>query len=304
MSKDATFNPIASLPLVHSLTKAVKVVRRFQSRRFVIAVRIPDDWRKIFQVIFNPSDGSIFVNIPYSSIETGILSEGKLPSLEEEVKFSMEERGKVTSKLVKYSHHPDGRAHFSQSGHVRTEISRQSVPLTRSHGHIFTVQFQDIHQFDKARVPQDEEPPAKERSLLTFNFESYCPLALKFVGWWHHVNEFGHRTEPGKIGPKVVTQKPDGTRSQSFLMGSMEGDPFDQYVLTVSCEPRPLIDVDVPAALNVIGGFDEASQEGAMGELNFLCAAYPASDYESLRQRIGSIDLFTNPNSKLGANAG
>jgi len=291
MTSIRSFDPIASFPLVHSVRKSVKVVRRFHSRRFIFAVRVPGQWRKVFQVIFNRSDGSIFVNIPYSALEHGILSEGRLPRLQKEVQVSLEERGKVTSKLVKYAHHPDGRAHFSQSGQVRTEIVKQSVPLTKSQGHIFTLQFQGVLQFDKARLPRDEKPPTRNRTLLTFNFESYCPLALKFVGWWHHVSDLGARTAPGDVGPHVTTQKPDGTRSQSFLVGPLKGDPLDEFVMVVTCEPRALMDPGVPAALNIIGGFGELDRESPLGELSFICASYPASDYRSLVHRIGSIDL-------------
>jgi hypothetical protein len=47
--------------------------------------------------------------------------------------------GKIASHAVKYAHHPDGEAHFSQDGKVLTAIRRKAVPLDAAAGHLFTV---------------------------------------------------------------------------------------------------------------------------------------------------------------------
>jgi hypothetical protein len=65
--------------------------------------------------------------------------------------------GKVTSHLVKYSHHPDGRAHFSQDGKILTAIKRQSIALDRQNGHMFTLYIQGLHALDVARTAKDAE---------------------------------------------------------------------------------------------------------------------------------------------------
>jgi hypothetical protein len=286
------FDPIASYTLVNQQTQTTKLIKRFQSRRFVFAVRFPDQWRKVFQVIFSRSDGSLFVNVPYSSIKHGIVSEGTLPRLGEEIQIRLAEHGKVTSKHVKYSHHPDGMALFSQTGQVRTEIRNQSLPLNKSHGHIFTLECQDLLQFDEVQSPRDTKSPTRKRALLTYNFENLCPLALKFTGWWYRVGDLGSKTGIGDVGPRITSQKPDGTRSPSFIVGSLFGDPLHDFTLVVTCESRSLIDTDRSQLLNILGGFSSMHAKNSSSELSFMCALYPASDYETLVHQIGSIDLI------------
>jgi hypothetical protein len=170
------FQAIATFHVGEPGLTPLKTIRRFQSRRFVFGVRTSDTLFKVFQVIFSKSDGSLLVNIPYSSITHGILSKGRLPRGDVESQVHLEERGKVTSKLVKYSHHPDGKAHFSQDGKVRTEISRQSLPLAQAKGHLFTLHAQGLLQFAKEPTSTNANP-SPSRTLLTFSFDEYCPLS-------------------------------------------------------------------------------------------------------------------------------
>jgi len=283
------FQPIAAHHFGTPGTSPYKTLSRFQSQRFVFVVRVSGDSLKVFQVIFSDSDGSIFVNLPYTSIKHGIVSEGSLPRNVPDAQVHLDQRGKVTSKLVKYAHHPDGRAHFSQAGKVRTEIARKSVPLKQARGHLFTLQVQGMTQFAKEKAPAP--PPSRKRTVLTFDFPTYSPLALKFTGWWYHVRELAARTNPGPVGPTVITQKPNGVRQQSFLVGPLLGKPMADYALVVSCAARPFLSTSEPLLLNFIAGFGSASALDPLNDMSFLCASYPVSDHDSLAQRIGSIDL-------------
>lgn len=58
--------------------------------------------------------------------------------------LSLIDGGKVTSHKVKYSHHPDGRTHFSQDGKIFTKVIKSSASFDEVDGHLFTVQFQDF----------------------------------------------------------------------------------------------------------------------------------------------------------------
>lgn len=51
--------------------------------------------------------------------------------------LDLRDGGKVTSHLVKYAHHPDGEAHFSQTGKVLTQVRRRAMPLDGIEGHCF-----------------------------------------------------------------------------------------------------------------------------------------------------------------------
>jgi hypothetical protein len=119
-------------------------VEAFRSERIIVTLQIGSKRHKIFQLFFG-RDRSLYVSFPYFRHRTGILAAATIPANGQTTsQVNLQIGGKIASHLVKYSHHPDGRAHFSQDGRVRTEIKRQSVALDQQWGHIFTVQVQGI----------------------------------------------------------------------------------------------------------------------------------------------------------------
>jgi len=78
-------------------------------------------------------DGSLFVSTPYFGTGSGIVTRASIGS-GSPYTISLRQGGSVTSHLVKLSHHPNGRVHFSQTGKVKTEIIRQSFRLVDSIG--------------------------------------------------------------------------------------------------------------------------------------------------------------------------
>jgi hypothetical protein len=104
-----------------------RAIRFFAAERAVFVVGAYDSNHQICQIFFGKKDGSIFI----SSV-LRIWSElSQAHRLALALTPFLNEGGKVTSHLVKFSHHPDGRVHFSQTGKVRTEIIRTSFPLPR-----------------------------------------------------------------------------------------------------------------------------------------------------------------------------
>ena len=91
----------------------------------VVCVVTAGDLRvKAFQIVFG-GDGSLFITFPYSRHRTGILSASAIPATgTRQSQVNLEQGGKVTSHLVKYSHHTDGRAHFSQTGKIVTVFAQ------------------------------------------------------------------------------------------------------------------------------------------------------------------------------------
>ena len=71
---------------------------------------------------------------------------------------------RITSHLVKYSHHVDGRAHFSQGGKILTAIKRQSMALDKQYGHIFSLLVQGLNAVDPAK---DELQSTKRAVIAT-----------------------------------------------------------------------------------------------------------------------------------------
>jgi hypothetical protein len=120
------------------------------------------------QVTFSKRDDSLFVGFPYFAHSSGILSPVTIEKWQHtNVKISLGHvgLGKCTSHLVKYAHHPNGKAHFSQTGKILTRIRRQSVPLKSVRGHIFTAYAQGLHDFTAANQPRDLAPHQINESI-------------------------------------------------------------------------------------------------------------------------------------------
>src|ERR1700674_3786546 len=87
-------------------------VNAIRSGRLVCVVTAGDLRVKASQIVFG-GDGSLFITFPYFRHRTGILSSSSIPATgTRESQVNLEHGGKVTSHLVKYCHHTDGRAHF------------------------------------------------------------------------------------------------------------------------------------------------------------------------------------------------
>jgi hypothetical protein len=197
--------------------------------------------------------------------------------------------GKIASHLVKYSHHPDGRAHFSQDGKVFTQIKRQSVALDQQWGHIFTVQLQGIEGFDAA----DDKKyfgASPKRTALTFDLpEESTTQTIKLVGRWFDISAlpFGGQ-RPSVIGPLVPAQDSQGKQQNGFLVAS----PYDnaRHVLLLTCEPIPKVSSE-PESLLFYGGFSPRTvMDNTSQEAGFLAFMYPVAEAENLKRTIGTID--------------
>jgi hypothetical protein len=190
---------------------------------------------------------------------------------------------------VKYSHHPDGRAHFSQDGKVRTEIKRQSVALNAQHGHIFSLLIQGFEAFDKVSDTKDVGSSPK-RTALTFQIpESAETKTMKFVGRSLDVSLISAVGPSPIIGPTLLTQDPDGRQQTGFLIAN----PYDaesHHVLSITSQSMPSLGPE-PEVMCFYGGFaareimDDTTQEA--GFLGFI---YPVGDADQLKKLIGSID--------------
>ena len=264
-------------------------VEAFRSARIILTLQDGSRRYKACQLFFG-RDRSLFVNFPYFRHRTGILAEATIPGNRQTTSHvNLQIGGRIASHLVKYSHHPDGRAHFSQDGKVRTEIKRQSVALDEQWGHIFTVLMQGLEGFDEADANKDTGSSPK-RTVLTFQLgEESGSQTIKLVGRWFDVaalNLGGQR--PPTIGPMLAAQDPDGKRQNGFLVAS----PYDnaRHVLFITCELVPRVSPESELLL-FYGGFAarEAMNDTAQ-DAGFLAFMYPVADAEELKKTIGNID--------------
>ena len=197
--------------------------------------------------------------------------------------LDLAENGRVTAHLVKYAHHPDGEAHFSQDGKVKTEVRRKSVPLVQQRGHLFTIQAQNIESFQLLPAPRKEQ--------LTLELPDNM-RALKITGWRHQFSELKLPEGVIPTGPPKGIQTSDGITRVGLFVAPPEGEPFDDFVLFLAVEEIPWLSEDKAPHLIFLGGFDRTSVAlNHTEDTEFLAFAYPCSDFETLRERIGCIDL-------------
>lgn len=256
-------------------------------QEFNIVARSPSKEHRILKVLFH-RDGSVFVMFPSFKENEGLVGKIRFAAGAKSATFSLAKHGKITSHLVKYSHHPDGRAHFSQDGLVKTEIKKQSVSLDREQLHMFTVYAEGLGGFDAPRVT-DNTPK------LVFPIYG-GPPGVKMIASWCELRNMGG-TDPIHPGSgEIVIRFPDGQTKAGWLVGPPIGNPSDRFALLVTPEEISSLSTDVGPCLSFLGGFD--SRQIALDhskETSFLIMKYPCTSPEDLRQSIQSIDLRPRP---------
>jgi hypothetical protein len=254
---------------------------RFNS--FDIVAKAFGAFRRIAKVKFN-RDGSIYVFFPGFARTDGIVCRAVLRGGQPaQTKLDLTENGRVTAHLVKYAHHPDGEAHFSQDGKVKTEVRRKSMPLVEQRGHLFTIQIQNIESFANLNAPRTKQ--------LTLELPDNL-RALKITGWRHRFTELALPEGVNPTGFPKGIQTSDGISRVGLFVAPPGGELFDDFVLFLAVEEIPWFTEDKAPQLMFFGGFDHPSvARNHSADTEFLAFAYPCSDFESLRERIGCIDF-------------
>lgn len=256
----------------------------FRSDRVVCVVNTGTLRVKVFQIFFG-KDGSLFISFPCLKHRTGILSSTAIPAGTVTSDVNLQTGGKVTSHLVKYSHHPDGRAHFSQDGKIFTAIKRQSIALDTQHGHLFSLQVQGLGALDIADPVKDVNKQPK-KSVIDFIVEPSD--TIKFVGRWFNVDRMRFAEPTPTVGPILPTCDPGGVTR----VGCMVASPYAnaRHVLFLTCEVIPSLGPE-PEIFSFCGGFDSAEvMTDPRREAGFLAFYYPIADAEQLKERIGTVD--------------
>jgi len=263
-------------------------VKAIQAQRVIVTVRADGHRHKIFQILFG-RDGSLYANFPYFSHSEGVLAEIKItggPGSSSDV--DLKSGGKVASHLVKYSHHPNGRAHFSQHGRINTEIGRQSVPLRDQHGHIFTLLFQGLRSFESLSNGK-EKSASSSRTTITFDIPDRHPRAFRIVGRWYWIEDLDPRTDrPATIGPIVPLRDEGDIVRNAFVLANSD-DP--KHVLLLTCTPQESVSASCTFMM-FYGGFDPAPKIlKSKKPTRCLAFLYPADDFQALKQQIGTVDF-------------
>ena len=262
---------------------------RFKS--FSLTVKLLDCFYRIAKLVF-ASDGSIYVCFPSFIKTEGIACSARLIGGDNGQKtLDLTENGRVTANLVKYAHHPDGEAHFSQDGKVTTAIRRKSVPLHEQRGHLFTIQVQVIDSFERLDSPKKEQ--------LTFELPNTV-RAIKITGWRYKLSDLSLPDGSTQSYCPKSLRGANGVERHGLFVMPPEGAPFSDVVLFLSIEETARLSEGQTPHLLFLGGFDppQIAFNHAVST-QFLAFSYPCPDFEQLRERIGSIDLSLSNTGNL-----
>ena len=274
--------------------KTANSIKTLKFNEYTVIIKRKGVCYKIFQIMFG-KDESLYVNFPYYKHKEGILSHATLKAGSD--KLNLEEGGKVTSHLVKFSYHPDGRVHFSQTGRIKTLIKKQSVPFASQDGHIFTLQLKCFSDFQKFET---KKPTHKRHSLL-FNLEGTDFDAVKFVGWFYSKKNIKAiipknskvKSEKDQAGPVFNFLTPKGERRIAVLLSFPNLCSPEEYILFLTCQKNEAsLKSDVKSHLTFLGGFDSKEiTHNHLQDTSCLALTYPIEYYEKLIHKIGSVDL-------------
>jgi len=247
-------------------------LKAYSAERVIVGIRNATLRKKIFQINFT-KNGSLFVSIPYAKLGVGRVSVVECPPGNPE-SLDFGDSAPVTTHAVKYSHHPDGEAHFSQDGKVFTRIRRKAVPLIAAEGHLFTLVIQGLHRFDD--VAQKDVATAK-RGIVLMPISDGPLEALKFVGHLFSSSYFArHLLKTEMDSPFIPVIRPDGQRLVSIVLATKLMEKNRPYLLVVTVERIGTIATYSDFTVQLMGGFDHPDVAFDQSRpTSFLIMMYP-----------------------------
>ena len=267
----------------------MKKLRVLCNDRYVIGIDCGEVVRKLFQII-PARDGSLYVSFPYSPFDlgrVGILTVTR-GSQEEGVVFG--DDAPVTAERVKYSHHPSGSVHFSQSGRIRTDIRKLGVPFGKISGHIFTVTVQGIDRYKS--VPKDARNK-RGSNIIAFSRPPERVGAYKFVAHIYSERELARRLVGSGTGFWIKCVIPSGKLLCGITLATKFQSEDGRKFLFLLLEPVDKVCAQSDELLIFLGGFDppEISLDPSK-DMQALMMLYPERDCtDELIRRVGTIDV-------------
>lgn len=274
-------------------------LRPVRAQTFTVGINGSDCHWNIFKIGFAGSDGSLWVAFPYFQKWPGLVSVLNLPPGSTPVQLDLTTVGRVTSHLVKYSHHRSGLALFSQSGKVVSSIRKQSISLSCAEGHLFSIQLKSLDGFKRdagcsTNAWLEGDTAITGDAALSFDVKGdTSSISLKFVAHCYNKRRLRERLHGRVVGPWVsLVNQTTGTRGQGILVAAPKSLPGAATYLVLEAHVIPNL-TDLPGPhLTFIGGFDSPEvARDPTGTTSFLACLYPAADYQELKELIGSIDF-------------
>lgn len=258
------------------------------SERVVVVLQRDNEKRKLFQIMFL-RDGSLTVSFPYFNEPKCQLAVGTMPNAAFTPTLKLDTNVWGSSHRVKYTHHLDGRAHFSQDGRIRTVVKRQAVPLKQAQGHVFTVSLQGLHAFKL--LPEDQHrAPTKRRANAIIGMSGRPTDSLKIIGQVYQRETFKRSVVNANppVGPNVTLQRPNGQLHNGVIVAAVH---TPDLILALHAVAIPPLNKERPTIV-FVGGFDPSEIVNDYTQTSdFLFMASPPGDFGQLVAKHGTVDL-------------
>lgn len=271
------------------------------SERFVVLFGTPGNYRRLFSVQYErTSEGlGFYVHLPYFAHSEGVLGRVEIPAGNGPITIDFGGTSTTTSKKLKYTHHADGEAHFSQDGQVFTTVRAQTPPLNAYEGHLFTVNFWGVEGFQMAK-PKDLKPPDAKVAPVEFTPQDpHLPPREqmgRIIATRYTVPVTGMEVSSA-VATKGPIQKPveflrwDGERDHGIPIFPPEMQ-INDFHISLRYEPMERTPQDRNSALSLIGGFNAPiGNAGPVGAIIIIYTDRDPVEWDRLVKDRGTIDL-------------
>jgi len=269
----------------------------FESKSYTIRIGKSGEWHKVCKVVY-AKDGSVFISFPYYRDSKGLLSACRHKVGETTV--SLREQGKVTSHRVKFTHHASGIAQFSQTFKIWSTVRKKSCPLPLLNGHLATIKFQGVQEFELDANAVDSPPLSQKEQILNMRLGDgdWGAKAYHISFHYYDAKFLASHFDGEKIGPTIRTQDPQGKINFGWLITAPERyKSHYMYFILILIEEIPLLSPREEPGLTFTGGFDTPEQRAANnGDSEFLALMYPTADFDALKESIGTVDIEDQTN--------
>ncbi|HEY7030642.1 MAG TPA: hypothetical protein VH482_04900, partial [Thermomicrobiales bacterium] len=216
----------------------------------------------------------------------------------------LEEQGTTTRQRVKYTHHGDGEAHFSQTGKVFTRIRVRTRPLAEYEGHLFTLTFNNLAAL--ASEDARSKPKSGRISAQIDWAREWVPqneIGGTVVGFWTRLERFATRPDAafpeGHSGPVRWAWK--GQEYRGVVLRPPATLRSATHGMAIGFRPHYAEKRADRSRLFFVGGFNDIGEPtDPDAALNFLALLYADHDtnFNELERRLGSIDLDRQPSAQ------
>ncbi len=232
-----------------------------RAQRHLLLADLDGALYQLFSITFT-RDG-IFVNFPYHPDAPGAACLAPVEPTGA-VAVNLDAVTSTTTHRVKYTHHVDGRAHFSQDRKIYTRIKNQARRLDEDIPHMFTMNFQGVDQFAPLAEVKTRYTPSR------FTLDGYREHPqLQITGRWF--------AEPSDTVDKMtnpVALEVDGVEiSDSLALAAPAKSPLADGVLVMNGSLEDALPVTADSLLLFMGGFSPGLGHGTAGSL--LMLTYP-----------------------------